>query len=221
MAGDWYGYGRWDAPYWFIGPEPGQEDKGRDDLEKRRAAWEKLGGGEILDCREHHLALGILEWHCARARIQPTWGKLIRLLLASKGLSPTKEEIRAYQRTRWGMSNGETCVVELSALAANNLGVEREREQFLNKRVEFLGQKIRKKEPKFVVMYGNSRKQAPSREKLAGGPFESDGIRIEGATVLMHVPHPVAFGSKNAEWNNFGELMRKYCARIRSKKPRR
>ena len=24
MALRWYGYGRWDCPYWFIGPEPGQ-----------------------------------------------------------------------------------------------------------------------------------------------------------------------------------------------------
>jgi hypothetical protein len=36
MARECYGYGRWAAPYWFIGPEQGQ---GHDDLRKRYHVW--------------------------------------------------------------------------------------------------------------------------------------------------------------------------------------
>jgi hypothetical protein len=34
MAEDFYGYGRWDAPFWFIGPEAGMAKTG-DSLERR------------------------------------------------------------------------------------------------------------------------------------------------------------------------------------------
>lgn len=49
-AESWYGYGPWDAPYWFIGMEPGG-----DDTHASYEAWEALGGHELIDCREHHL----------------------------------------------------------------------------------------------------------------------------------------------------------------------
>lgn len=47
-AEKWYGYGTWDAPYWFVGKEPG----GADDPEQC-ASWLRLGGGELIDCRQH------------------------------------------------------------------------------------------------------------------------------------------------------------------------
>jgi hypothetical protein len=42
MAREWYGYGWWEAPFWFIGPEPGRPEK-EDSLKKRCEAWIKLG----------------------------------------------------------------------------------------------------------------------------------------------------------------------------------
>jgi hypothetical protein len=30
MAEDFFGYGRWEAPYWFIGPEAGMGKDGKD-----------------------------------------------------------------------------------------------------------------------------------------------------------------------------------------------
>jgi hypothetical protein len=35
MALGCYGYGRWGAPYWFIGPEQGQSRRENDDLRPR------------------------------------------------------------------------------------------------------------------------------------------------------------------------------------------
>jgi hypothetical protein len=54
MARRCYGYGRWDAPYWFIGPEPGQARDENNDLMPRAKSWLDLGGGELIDCHAFH-----------------------------------------------------------------------------------------------------------------------------------------------------------------------
>jgi hypothetical protein len=58
-AAHWYGYGAWDAPYWFVGPEPGMARSEGDNLVVRCNAWARLCGGrprELLDCIDHHRA---------------------------------------------------------------------------------------------------------------------------------------------------------------------
>ena len=50
MARHWYGYGRWEAKYWFIGPEPGQPEGDNvegDNVRARCKAWIELGRGEL------------------------------------------------------------------------------------------------------------------------------------------------------------------------------
>jgi hypothetical protein len=44
MVEHFYGYGRWDAPFWFVGPEAGMGKDGRD----RRRAYQAVASG-----REH------------------------------------------------------------------------------------------------------------------------------------------------------------------------
>ena len=61
MALECYGYGRWDAPFWFIGPEQGMGET--DDIRLRVATWLKLGAAEVCDCREFHETLGDFRWH--------------------------------------------------------------------------------------------------------------------------------------------------------------
>jgi hypothetical protein len=66
MARQWYGYGRWEAPYWFIGPEPGQPEGDTaegDNLKERCKAWIDLGRGELVDCKAHHFGFGWTKWH--------------------------------------------------------------------------------------------------------------------------------------------------------------
>jgi len=38
LAHNWYGYGRWNAPYWFVGIEPGG-----DELDACVHMWRTLG----------------------------------------------------------------------------------------------------------------------------------------------------------------------------------
>lgn len=97
-AQGWYGCGRWDAPYWFVGMNQGGEgDDGRYD------AWIDMGGRELIDCRAHHLhrLRQATTWFRAlRPRIQPTCGKLIRLLLAFKHELSCSDEARNREAVR-------------------------------------------------------------------------------------------------------------------------
>lgn len=73
-------YGRWGAPYWFIGPEQGQAPEENDDHKPRVKAWLELGGGELTDCREFHVLIGEKRWHRERPKLQSTWRSLLLLL---------------------------------------------------------------------------------------------------------------------------------------------
>jgi hypothetical protein len=76
-ARKWFGYGRWEAPYWFVGMEPGSDDE-----LAWYQTWARLGGDELCDCRQHHLGTDYLKWHKAEfPSPQPTWIPLIQLLL--------------------------------------------------------------------------------------------------------------------------------------------
>jgi hypothetical protein len=51
-ARHWFGYGRWSAPYWFVGMEPGSDDD-----PASYESWLALAGPlreGLIDCKEHH-----------------------------------------------------------------------------------------------------------------------------------------------------------------------
>ena len=123
MARGNYGYGRWEAPYWFIGPEQGMGQHEKNDLRRRVEAWIELGQRELNDCREFHSRIGELRWHFKKPKVdlQSTWRPLMLLMMTLLGREADGEALRNYQRDRWGTINGETCVIELSGLAASTL----------------------------------------------------------------------------------------------------
>lgn len=81
MALRFYGYGRWDAPYWFIGREQGQALKENNDLQARYNAWLQLGSPELCDCEEFSAAINEHSWH-REGKLQSTWRPLILRLMA-------------------------------------------------------------------------------------------------------------------------------------------
>ena len=136
-ARDWFGYGSWTAPYWFVGMEPGGEGDGAS-----HASWERLGGGELIDCRAHHLDCDFTRWHgLDRPPTQPTWRRLIQLLLSYKGESTDLDAVARYQRDRLGASGSETAIIELSAHHAVNMGVNVARGQHRDERIETIRQR--------------------------------------------------------------------------------
>lgn len=110
-----YGYGDFRGDFWFVGMEEGGGDS-FEDIERRLQTWRKRGGLELDDVAEYHKEMGITHLFRERPRIQTTWGGLIRILMATKGRTPSTDDIREYQRDCLGRTVGETCLLELLPL---------------------------------------------------------------------------------------------------------
>lgn len=206
MARGSYGYGRWEAPYWFIWPEQGQAREENDDLTARVEAWRRLGGGELVDCRNFHDEIGEKRWHREIPNLQPTWRPLILLLMTYLGRPTDKESLRNYQRTQWATLEGETCLIDLSGLAANSFEVPRDREQFEKERITVIRHRMRDYKPRLVIMYGLG--EQSHWNEIAESSILPDGIQRLGKTLLAFARHPTSHGSNNAYWTDFGERLR-------------
>lgn len=225
MARRRYGYGRWDAPYWFIGPEEGMDRAENDDLEYRLKAWTELEACDLCDCREFHSRIGLpelLKWHreAPPPPLQSTWRSLMLCLMAFRGVSPEEvsgrkfQFLRDYQRTEWGMLNGETCVIELSGLAANSSTVPRNRQLFRKERIAEIHERIRAhKRPEVIVMYGWGEREAYERiadcsflvSKTHGFPL---AVTNDGSSRIAITVHPHARGVPNIYWTELGGRLR-------------
>lgn len=188
-ARDWFGYGRWDASYWFIGMEPG----GTDDHASYES-WLQLGGSELIDCRAHHLNPqhpGWAKWHTgSRPPTQPTWRCLIQLLLSFKGESTDLDAVRTYQRDEWGSTHGETAVLELGALHAPGLDSHVDRQTFRDTRIERLRGRLTEYQPIFVACYG--RKFQDQFQRIIDGKFDHDGFAWSRSTLCVMLPGPTS-----------------------------
>lgn len=207
MALRFYGYGRWGARYWFIGPEQGQARKENNDLQPRLKAWKELESPEICDCEQFHRAINEHRWHRGE-KLQSTWRPLILLLMKFRKWPADKESLRGYQRSAWGSTHGETCVIELSGLPANNLSISRDRESFLPERIKLIRDRMRENHPQLVVMYGARQRQR--WEKIAGGSFPPENILVSNGTILAFTRHPVSYG--NAYWEDLGQRLRSFVS---------
>jgi hypothetical protein len=123
------------------------------------SAWVKLGSLELCDCEEFHREIDEHVWH-RDGELQSTWKRLIRLLMAFLERPTDTDTLREYQRKQWGMADGETCVIELSGLAANNLNVSRDRQSFRAERIDTIRERIEVNRPKLVVMYGTGQRES-------------------------------------------------------------
>ncbi|MGD0508239.1 MAG: hypothetical protein ABSA27_10605 [Terriglobales bacterium] len=216
MARISYGYGTWAAPYWFLGPEQGMAPFENDDLKRRIEAWRYFGSRDLDDCREFHLRIGETRWHNENAILQSTWKKLLLTLMAYFGRSTDEGTRLDYQRHEWGSQSGETCVIELSGLAAHSLKVERDRECFRAERVSEIRERMRVHKPEFVVMYGKSRKYwkawneiSDGAKAISEGDFTFADLRKSGPTSLALTPAPTSWGPTNENWIELGKKLRK------------
>jgi len=213
MARRSYGFGSWDAPYWFIGPEQGQGKEENHELSRRAKAWLQLDVDGLCDCRKFHDLIEITEWHRDNPALQPTWRPLMLLLMTFLQQSTDKESLRVYQRDKWGILNGQTCVIELSGLPANNFKIQRQRELFRQERMDTIRQRMRAHKPALVFMFGKG--QRKQWEQIAGDSFSDDeidgytaGIQKCGSSLIAFAPHP-HYGPGNAYWIKFGEKLSK------------
>lgn len=203
---NWFGYGHWDAPYWFLGMEPGGED-----VPENFASWDRLGRGELIDAKAHER-----DWnaHVAESKRttffqespkpqRGTWQPLIHVLLGFLG---SDEDARLFQRDKWGSTHGETALIELSAIAARNISSPTiEREAYRNQRIETLKARLQEHKPKFALFYGKSYRR--EYEKTVGGPFNSEGFRWAGPTLCVLTTHPARPTRPYQYWRELGAGM--------------
>jgi hypothetical protein len=137
------GYGRLDAPVWFLG-------------------MEEAGGGEAN-------LLGITKHHWSRRVIQRTWRGMCYLMLKLDNKATDAENIRNYQAESLGRFGGQTLLVELTPIPKSSIGAwgyeelipqYASREDYYQKvkprRLAYLQRLIRENQPQIVIAYGKS-----------------------------------------------------------------
>jgi len=215
-----YGQGRYSAPYWFIGMEFGG---GNDvaEIVRRIGGWYKKGRPEVEDFER-----GWTPWFTDHPPLQPTWAKLIRVVLSAEGKAPTTEDMRLYQRDCLARAGSHECLLELLPLPSpglnrwlfypehSRLPYLRDRETYTQHvaplRIAHLQQRIAEHRPRAVVFYGSGYRDWWSQ--IAGMEFQPASItkvwvaRNE-ATQFVVMQHPTAHGLGNAYFEAVGRLI--------------
>jgi len=158
---DFVGYGRLDAPVWFLGME--EAGGGEENL------YARLKFRTVEDCAEAHRILGITKHHWGRRVIQRTWRGMCYIMLRLNNQTAGAENIRNYQAEYLGRFGGQTLLVELMPIPKSSIGAwgyeelipqYASREDYYQKakprRLAYLQGLIRESHPKIVIGYGKS-----------------------------------------------------------------
>lgn len=196
-ARKWFGYGRWDAPYWFVGMEPG----GTEDAASYES-WKRLGGGELIDCKQHHLDTNFDRWHGEDQHgAQPTWRRLIQTMLGFEGHNATLEDVLRCQHEGWGCEDDDTALIEVNALHAPGLASDLDRTKYRNERIALVPERLTEYGPVFALFYGLTYREI--YERIAGTPFDTEGFVWSGKTLCVLTPHPTShLHGKPTPWSN-------------------
>ena len=115
------GYGDYQPKYWLVGMEEGGGGS-LDEVARRLAKWEAAGRSELLDLRGQHLDGDLADFLGGSEDLQKTWSNLIRVVLGCEGRPTDNETVRAYQQSKLGRFDGETCLLELMPLPSPDAG---------------------------------------------------------------------------------------------------
>jgi hypothetical protein len=115
-----YGHGRYEAKYWFIGMEFGGGISPAE-IVRTIQGWLDRGAPELEDLVSPERPAQGSHWFEGRVPLQPTWAKLIRVALSAEGAPPSREQVRAYQRDKLGRIGGLDCILELLPLPSPGL----------------------------------------------------------------------------------------------------
>lgn len=224
FAENFYGYGNYQAPYWFLGMEEGGGNS-VDEINLRFSAWADRGKNELEDVAEYHCAIGIPELFSGKPKLQNTWNKQIHVLFGLKNQAIETEFVRNYQRDSWGRNDSENCILELFPLPSPSTGDwiygkksflltlrnrDIYRETYLPNRIEHIQKRVEEYNPKVVFIFGVT--YVPYWEKLVGVSFFEDSGLLQttvGKTKFVVLQHPVAHGVTNEYFYNAGQVVAK------------
>lgn len=92
-----YGFGQYEARYWFIGMEEGGGNT-FESIAKQLDIWDAHGRKELLDVAKYAREMNITRWYGDHPKLQPTWKHLIRIVLTAEGQPVDAETMRQYQK---------------------------------------------------------------------------------------------------------------------------
>lgn len=226
---NFHGYGSYTGRYWLIGMEQGGGDS-FGEIARRLSAWHERGRHELEDAGGYPDAIGVPQWFSPRPRLQPTWSKLIRLVLGANGQEPATEQVREYQGASLGRLRGDTCLLELLPLPSPSTSrwLYAEHSQlpwladrqtytraYLAPRIGHLRKRIHEHRPQVVIFYSLGHREYWQR--IADVPFreEEEGLHIGrgGRTLFIITKHPTTQGITNEYFHQAG---RKIGAELRS-----
>jgi hypothetical protein len=218
-----YGYGNYSGQFWFIGMEEGGGNS-FSEINTRLTAWANRGKNELEDLAEYHNDIGVRDWFNNKPKLQPTWNKLIRILLSSSGELPTTEQVREYQKTLLGRLIGDTCLLELLPLPSPSIGKwlyaqysqlpylkDREiyKQECIASRITHLQDRINQYQPKVVIFYSLSYQDY--WKKIAGVDFHQNSDKIHTdrseSTLFVMTKHPAAQGVTSDYFHQVGQLI--------------
>lgn len=221
---NFWGYGNLNGPYWFVGMEEGYSEENETLLDRFKAT----SYHQTCDIYDHlKIDHGHVYWFEEGAPIQPTWRRLVEMLIYSEtGKHPDKEDIRRFQIEHLGRIKSNHALLELMPLPSKSIsekhwlyadsGVEglSSRKEYLethkDERIEGLQALIEEHKPKYVICYSLSYQE--DWQKLTDAPFiEVNPRRLylarDGKTTIAITPHSVAKGLSNNDWKMIIEEM--------------
>ncbi len=92
-----YGYGNYQADFWFVGMEEGGGDSFTN-VQDRIISWHERGEHETEDLMAFHNSIHMSFFFEGKAKLQPTWNKLIRIIFSAEQRNCTTEDVRTYQK---------------------------------------------------------------------------------------------------------------------------
>jgi hypothetical protein len=221
-----FGYGNFKGKYWFIGMEEGGGDSFTD-INRRLKSWDYRGKLELEDVADYHFSIGIPDHFKDPVKLQRTWNKLIRILLAAEGIEIKLDDVREYQKSYLGRLNVDSCLIELLPLPSPSTGSwlysQYSRIPYLKSRklysqtcIPFRSIHIKEmldhNEPKAVIFYSFSYKDY--WQDILGFNFVSMNngeyyMRQESNTLYIISMHPAAKGVSNDYFENLGRIISK------------
>ena len=225
FAETFYGYGDYNAPYWFVGMEEGG-GKHFEDVERRLSVWQQQRR-ELEDVAEFHRAIGFARLFDNKPILQPTWNKLIRILLSAEGQDVQTEQVREYQRDSLGrVSGGKNCLIELLPLPSPGIkdwtyttwsylpqlkSREEYKEHYMCDRAKHIQERIDQYRPRVVVFYSTTKEYMECWEYIAGASFPSAEtgktpyIARRDGMLFVVTSHPATKGLTNEYFHGIGQ----------------
>ncbi|MCC5911648.1 MAG: hypothetical protein JJT76_14580 [Clostridiaceae bacterium] len=170
--------------------------------------------------------------------MQPTWSKLIRLLLTAEGKNEkylTTDYVKILQGNELARPNSNHCLLEMFPLPCpqtnekswkyneytdiDYLETRKCYEDYIAvKRIEAIRSKIKKHKPKAVIFYSTDKNKLEYWKRIVESSKDVFNIKdIEGQDTYYHnsndihyivVPHPVRHGITNKYFEAVGEFIK-------------